>query len=190
MMSKPIKQEDNKNYINYIDKYKKYIFILIAGLILIKLNKTLFFLSLFTILAFIGKFIRGQFGLKMVVLDPLIFCAILLGKFIGLKEAIVYIALNTIIVDFITNIASIGTFLNFFLYTVSTLISIIFFGATNNMLIYGNIGSLLYSILYYFFRTLVLPDDPIAVISKSITSFVFTFLYLSFLGPLFAILMS
>ncbi|MEM4397966.1 MAG: hypothetical protein QW757_05080 [Candidatus Woesearchaeota archaeon] len=171
-----------------IKNIKKFIIPVIAVIFLIRLNKSLFFIILFTVFAFIGKHIRGQFGLKMIVLDPLLFCAILLAKFIGLKEAIFYALLNTVIIDFITNLASIGTFLNFFLYSLSTL-SVVFFGNLD-MLIYGNIGSLIYSVSYAFFRTTVLPDEPFSVMMKSITSFIFTFLYLSFLGPLFSILMA
>ncbi|MEM3374550.1 MAG: hypothetical protein QXE31_05000 [Candidatus Woesearchaeota archaeon] len=183
-----VKDSKDKKNINFFDKLKKFIIPVIVILVLIKLNKTLFFIVFFTLLAFAGKFIRGQFGLKMIVLDPLLFCAIMLAKFIGLKEAIFYVLLNTVIVDFITNLASVGTFLNFFLYTLSA-ISVAFFG-NFDMMIYGNIGSLIYSVLYYFFRTFVLPDEPFSVIMKSITSFVFTFLYLSFIGPLFALIMA
>ena len=172
-----------------ISKLRKYGIFLIIILAMIKVNKPLFFIVLFSIFAFIGKQIRGQFGLKMVVLDPLIFCAVLLARFIGLKEAIIFIAFNTLIVDFITNIASIGTFLNFTLYSISVSTGVLVFGALD-MAIYGNFASILYSILYYFFRRYVLPDDPIAVTSKSITSFIFTFLYITFFGPLFKLLMS
>lgn len=188
-MAKPEQKSNKKTMLDkVVSNARKYGIYLVIILLLIKLNKPVFFIVLFTILAFIGKQIRGQFGLKMVVLDPLIFCAVLLAKFIGFKEAILYIAINTLIVDFITNIASIGTFLNFTLYTLSVSGAVFIFGSLS-MGIYGNIASLAYSILYYFFRRYVLPDDPVAVTAKSITSFIFTFLYISFFGPLFSIIM-
>ncbi|NTV22827.1 MAG: hypothetical protein HGA85_00440 [Nanoarchaeota archaeon] len=171
-----------------LSKVKKYGFYAIIVLLLIKLNKPLFFIVLFTVFAFIGKQVRSQFGLKMVVLDPLMFCALLLAQFIDIKSAIIYVAINTLIVDVLTNLVSIGSFLNFFLYTLSSVLSVMLFGSMD-MLIYGCIGSLMYSVLYFFFRTTVLPDDPVAVTAKSITSFVFTFLYISFFGPIFKIIM-
>lgn len=173
-----------------INNIKKILVILILVLILIKVNKAIFFVGLFSVFAFLGKQIRGLYGLKLIVLDPLLFCAILLGQFIGLKWMVIFIALNTLIVDFATNIASEGTFANFFLYSGSVALGVSVFGGLNNMMIYGNIASLCYSLTYLFFRTSVIPKSPMETIPKIVTSFIFTFLYMTFFGPIFKILMT
>ena len=172
-----------------IKKLRNILIVLVFLIALIKFRKALFFIVIFTIVAYIGKYIRGMFGLKMVVLDPLHFSAIMMAKFIGIKEAIIFVAINTLIIDFITFIASDGTFANFFFYAGSSALAVMIFGNTN-MLIYGSIAALIYSVSYFLYRTLVIPNPPFEVISKCITSFIFTFLYLSFIGPLLAIFMS
>lgn len=173
-----------------IGTIKKILIGLAITLILIKVNKTLFFVALFSAFAFAGKQIRGQFGLKLIVLDPLLFCAIMLAQFISIKSAVFYIALNTLIVDFVTGIASEGTFANFFLYSGSVAFGVFVFGGLDNMMIYGNIASLCYSLTYLFFRTSIIPKSPVETIPKIVTSFMFTFLYMTFFGPLFKILMT
>jgi len=177
----------NKKLLNNI---KKILVVLIVVLVMIKLNKAIFFVGLFSIFAFLGKQIRGMYGLKLVVLDPLLFCAIMIGQFLGLKWVVIYIGLNTLIVDFVTNIASEGTFANFFLYSGSVALGVGLLGSLNNMMIYGNIASLSYSLTYYLFRTYVIPKSPMETIPKIVTSFVFTFLYMTFFGPLFKLLMT
>ncbi len=167
---------------------KKWGLPILGILLLIKINKTYFFLILFSILTYIGKYIRGMFGLKLVVLDPLHFCAIMVAKHIGLKEAIILVAINTIIVDFATQIASDGTFANFFLFGGSAIFSVAILGSTN-VVLYSCFAALLYSIGYYIYRAFVPTQPSFEVVSKCITSFVFTFLYSSFFGPLFGLLM-
>ncbi len=182
----PVQKTKKKNNLTYI--LKKFGIPLILILVLIKINKTFFFLALFSILTYIGKYIRGMFGLKLVVLDPLHFCTIMVAKHIGLKEAIILVAINTLIVDFATSIASDGTFANFFLYSGSAVLSVFLFGNLNPV-VFSSIAGILYSIGYYIYRTLVPTQPSFEVVSKCITSFIFTFLYSSFFGPIFGIIM-
>jgi hypothetical protein len=172
-----------------LNKLKIYVPAAIVVLILLKINKALFFISIFTFLAYQLKMIRGRFGLKIVVLDTLHFSALMIGAFIGLKEAVFFVMINTLVIDFITFIASDGTFVNFFLYSASTVLAILIFGKTN-MLFFGSVAALMYSVTYYAYRTFVVPNAPLEVISKCITSFIFTFLYITFFGPIMKILMS
>lgn len=172
-----------------IKKIRNLVIFLIFLLIVIKLNKTVFFFTIFSVIAYIGKYIRGMFGLKMVVFDPLHFFTIMIARFIGIKEAILYVAVNTLIIDFLTFIASDGTFANFFFYSGTSVLSVMLFGNLN-IVIYVGFAGIMYSILYFLYRTLVVPNAPFEVISKCITSLLFSVLYASFLGPLLAILMS
>jgi len=181
--------EEGKKKSKFVKNLKYYVLALVVMLFLIKLNKTVFFIFLFSIAAYILKYIRGMFGLKVVVLDTLHFSAIMLAKFIGIKEAIIFVAINTLAIDFVTFIASDGTFANFFFYSVSTAAAVAIFGNAP-MILYGSIAALMYSVLYFIYRTVIIQNPPFDVISKCITSFIFTFLYISFLGPLFALIMA
>ena len=156
---------------------------------MIKINPLLFFFVLFSVLGFLGKWIRGQFGLNMVVLDPNLFFIILVAKFFGFKWLLLYLFFNVIVADVLTNLMSAGSFLNYVLYHIAPLIGIFIFG-NMGMMVYGNIASIIYSVGYVFGRTVILPDDPFKVYSKAITSFIFTFLYISFFGPLFELLLN
>jgi hypothetical protein len=181
----PKKADKRKELMN---KLKVIGIVLIIILVLIKLNRTLFFLALFSVLAFAGKIIRGQFGLSMVVLDPLLFSTILISQFMGIKELVVFLFLNVFVADIVSGIFSPGSFLNYVLYHAAPLSGVLIFGGMS-MMVYGNIASLVYSVSYAFFRSTLLPDDPVKVVAKSITSFIFTFLYITFFGPLFQVVM-
>jgi len=181
--SKPKKKKNNLTMIRNI------ILGLIAVLVMLKISKALFFFVVFSILAYILKMIRGKMGLKPVVLDTLHFSTIMIAKYIGIPQAILFVAVNTIILDFITFLASDGTFANFFFYTISSIIAVVVFGNASP-LVFGSIAALLYSIAYFLYRTVVIPNPPFQVISKCITSFIFTFLYISFFGPLIKLLMT
>ncbi len=184
-----MKKDTNEKRKELFNNIKKWGFIILIVIILIRINKDFFFLGLFTLLAFAGKIVRGQFGLKMVVLDPLMFCCILIVKFLGIKELLIYLFINIFVADMVSGIFSPGSFINYVLYHVCPIVGVLLFG-NFNMLIYGSVTALLYSVLYGIARTIILPDDPVQVVSKSITSFVFTFLYITFFGPLFQLLMS
>jgi hypothetical protein len=170
-------------------KIKLAIFAILGIILLIKLSKGLFFIIIFTYITYMGKQIRGAYGLKMVVLDPLIFCSVLLATYVDLKSAVIFILLNTIIIDFITNIASEGTFFNFVFFSIGTLVGVGLF-SNLGLMISGTISAFLYSLMYWSFRTFVIPNPPHEVISKVVTSFMFTFFYLTMLGPLFNLIMS
>ncbi len=189
MAAPPDKRKKTKKQ-KLTDTIKKVLIGLVLTLIMIKVNKAIFFVALFSVFAYIGKQIRGQFGLKLIVLDPLLFCGIMLAQFIDIKSAVLFIAINTLIVDFLTGIASEGTFVNFFLYSGSISFGVLVFGGLNNMMIYGNVASLCYSVSYLLFRLYIIPKAPIESLAKVTTSFMFTFLYMTFFGPLFKILMT
>jgi len=172
-----------------LNKIRMWAIGIVIILVLIKLNKTVFFLVFWGILAFLGKYIRGNMGLSMIVLDPNLFSMILIVKFLGIKELVIYLFFTILVADLATNIFSAGSFLNYVLYHFCPIFAIAVFGGTNNMMLYGNIASLMYSVLYVLGRTFLLPDDPIKVWVKAITSFTFTFLYITFFGPLFSLLM-
>jgi len=129
-----------------------------------------------------------MFGLKLIVLDTLHFSAIMTAKYLGIKEAILLVAINTLIIDFLTFIATDGTFANFFIYSFTSVFAVSVFGNLNVM-IFGSVAALMYSFLYFFYRQLVPSQAPFEVITKCITSFIFTFLYCSFFGPILGILM-
>jgi hypothetical protein len=171
-----------------IKKIKVYVPIIIVVLLLMKFSKAWFFIVIFSILAYQLKMIRGKFGLKLVVLDTLHFTAIMLAKYVGYKEAVLFVLFNTVIVDMVTFLASDGTFANFFLYSISTVVSVFFFG--NNLLLCSVVAALMYSLGYYGYRVIVPSQAPFEVISKCITSLLFTFLYASFFGPLLGLIMS
>ena len=59
-------------------KLRKYIIIGIVLMTLLKLNPLVFFMSLFVILVFVGKVLRGMLGLSMVVFDPLLFFTVII----------------------------------------------------------------------------------------------------------------
>ena len=181
----PRKKEQQKKLIN---KIRNIVIAIILVLILIKINKVVFFFVFFSIFGFLGKWIRGQFGLKMVVLDPNLFFMILMLQFFGIKMLALFLFINIFSVDLITGIFSAGSFLNYVLYHVCPIAAFLLLSGTK-MNVWGNVASFLYSISYVFFRTKVLPDDPFQVFSKAITSFIFTFLYLAFFGPLFTLIM-
>lgn len=181
--------EKPKKKFDLVKSSKIYVPLIILILILLKINKTLFYISFFTFLAYQLKMIRGRFGLKIVVLDTLHFSAVMIGRFIGIKEAVIFILINTIIVDFVTFLASDGTFANFFFYSGSTIIAVFLFGKSN-IILCSAVAGLLYSGAYYFYRTFVVANAPLDVISKCITSFLFTVLYTSFFGPLMTLIMS
>ncbi len=188
-------EKDKKKRKELLNKIKKWGFIILMMIFLIKINKVFFFLGIFTALTFAGKMVRGQLGLSMVVLDPLLFFAVLIVKFMGIKILVVFLFFVVFFADIVSGIFSPGSFLNYVLYHLCPILGVIVFGSfTDNMLIYGNIASLIYSVLYVLGRTFIIPDDPIQVYAKAITSFVFTFLYITFLGPIlgpiFQILMS
>jgi hypothetical protein len=182
-------KEQKKKSNPIIDILKKWGFLIVIILVLIKINKTLFFLIIFSVLTYLGKYIRGMFGLKLVVLDPLHFCTIMTANYLGIKEAIILVAINTIIVDFATQIASDGTFANFFLFSSSAVASVFLLG-NMNAVVYCSFAGLLYAVGYYIYRTIVPTQASYEVISKCVTSFMFTFLYSSFFGPLMKILMT
>ncbi len=165
------------------------VLVLIAVLVMLKINKTLFFMVIFSVLAYLGKYIRGMFGLKLIVLDPLHFSAIMMANYIGIKEAVFFVALNTLIVDFATSIASDGTFANFFLYSGSAIISVILLGGTSPV-IFCTAASAIYAIGYFIYRTFVPTQPHFEIISKCITNVIFTFLYSSFFGRLVQLLMT
>ncbi len=162
---------------------------IIAILLLIKISKTIFFIVVFSILAYVLKLVRGKFGLKPVVLDTLHFSTIMISKYIGIPQAVLFVAINTIVIDFLTFIASDGTFANFFFYVFSSIFGVLVFDNTSSV-VFGSVAALIYSILYFLYRTFVIPNPPFQVISKCTTSFIFTFLYLSFFGPLVKLLMT
>ena len=182
-------QKEQKNKKSILAKIRNIVIVLALMLLLIKLNKNLFFMVVFSLLAYAGKQIRNMFGLKLVVLDPLHFSAIMMAKYIGFKEAIILVAINTLIVDLVTSLASDGTFANFFLFSASAVVSVMLLGNTN-VVLYCTAAALMYSVGYYYYRVLVPSQAPFEVVSKCITSFVFTFLYSSFFGPLLGLLMS
>ena len=173
--------------------FQKGVLGVIAVLVMIKINKILFFLIVFYILGFLGKYIRGAFGLKMFVLDPNLFFYIIIVKFFGIKWLFVFLFLTVIVNDMVTGIFSLGSFLNYVLYHIAPIFAIAIFG-NSSMRLYGNIASLIYSSLYFVFRTSFffpspLADDPFQVTVKAITSMIFTFLYIVFFGPIFQILL-
>jgi hypothetical protein len=180
------KKEPKKN--NIVNNIRKYLILGVLTLFLIKLNKVLFFLVFFSVFGFMGKWIRGQFGLKMVVLDPNLFFMLLIVNFFGIKMLVIYLFFNVLVADLVSGIFTIGSFLNYVLYHVCPIGGYLLFGSFG-LTVFGNIASLGYSVLYAFFRTKVLPDDPFQVMSKSITSFIFTFLYIAFFGPLFYLIL-
>jgi hypothetical protein len=182
-------EKKKKPQVSLFQRLRKWIFLVIVVLVLIRLNKDFFFLGLFTFLAFAGKIVRSQFGLRMVVLDPLLFCSILIVKFMGIPALLIYLFINVFVADLVSGIFSPGSFLNYVLYHVAPIGGVLILGNLG-MMVYGNVASLIYSGAYAFFRTTVLPDDPVAVTAKAITSFVFTFLYITFFGPIFQILMA
>ncbi|MEM2131204.1 MAG: hypothetical protein QXR96_01645 [Candidatus Woesearchaeota archaeon] len=175
---------NNPNFLK-IKKYIPYLFLLFVFL---RISKTIFFISIFTFIAYQLKLFRGRYGLKMVVLDTLHFSAVVIAAYIGLKEAIIFVLINTIIIDFLTFIASDGTFANFFFYSISTVIGVFLFGKTNIVLA-GTIAAIIYAVLYYIYRTYIVPNPFFDVISKCITSIIFTFLYTVFFAPLLKIFM-
>ena len=181
------KHKKKKKTKKLINKIRTIVIVIIIVLILIKINKVVFFFVFFSIFGFLGKWIRGQFGLKMVVLDPNLFFMILMLQFFGIKMLALFLFVNIFSVDLITGIFSAGSFLNYVLYHVCPITAFLLLGG-GSMNVWGNVASLLYSVLYVFFRTKVLPDDPFQVFSKAITSFIFTFLYIAFLGPLFTLI--
>ena len=184
-----IKRKHRKKKEDYVKRIRNIVLILIAVLVMLKINKTIFFIVVFSVLAYLGKQIRGMFGLKLIVLDPLHFSAIMMAHYIGIKEAVFFVALNTLIVDFATQIASEGTFANFFLYSGTAAISVILLSGTNPV-IFCTAASLMYATGYYFFRILVPTQPQYEIISKCITNVLFTFLYSSFFGPLIKLLMT
>ena len=185
----PEQRKTKKKRDKYTKKIRNIVITLIAVLIMLKINKTIFFLVVFSVLAYFLKFVRGKFGLKPVILDTLHFSTIMIAKYIGIPQAILFVAFNTIIIDFLTFLASDGTFANFFFYCISSILGVVIFGNASPV-VFGSVAALIYSILYFLYRTVVIPNPPFEVISKCITSFIFTFLYLSFFGPLIKLLMT
>jgi hypothetical protein len=188
------KEKDKKKKKLPIKTLRKIFALVILVLILLRWNPTLVFLIFFGIFGFLGKYIRGMFGLSMVVLDPNLFFFILIMKFLGVKWLIIFLFITLLSFDIITGIFSPGSLLNYVLYHICVIIPVVLFG-NSSMMVYGNIASLFYSVMYIIFRTSFffpspLADDPVQVFSKSITSFLFTFLYITFFGPLFSILMA
>jgi len=188
------KEKETKKKKLPIKTLRKIFVLVIIVLILLRWNQTLFFLIFFGIFGFIGKYVRGMFGLSMVVLDPNLFFYILIMKFLGAKWVFIFLFITLLSFDIITGIFSPGSLLNYVLYHVCVIPVVLLFG-NSSMMVYGNIASLIYSVLYIIFRTSFffpspLADDPVQVFSKALTSFLFTFLYITFFGPLFSILMA
>ncbi|MFH2020753.1 MAG: hypothetical protein ABIJ34_05025 [archaeon] len=184
-----VAQEETKKKRFDLKKIRNLLIGLVVLLAIIKINKTVFFILVFSVLTYLGKQIRGMFGLKMVVLDPLHFSAIMMVRYIGVKEAIILVAFNTLIVDFATAIATDGTFANFFLFSSSAIISVTLLGGAAPV-VFCTFAGLLYSIGYFMYRSVVRTQSQFEVVSKVTTSFIFTFLYGSFIGPLLGLLMS
>lgn len=178
--------EDKKK--NYIKKIRNLVILLILVLLMIKINKTVFFFIFFSIFGFLGKWVRSQFGLKMIILDPNLFFMILMLEYFGIKMLVLFLFLNIFAVDLATAIFSIGSFLNYVLYHFCPITAFLLFGSLG-INVWGNIASVMYSVLYAFFRRTVIPDDPFQVFSKAITNVIFTFLYLTFFGPIFRLIL-
>ncbi|MBN1502383.1 hypothetical protein JW930_02465 [Candidatus Woesearchaeota archaeon] len=161
---------------------------LVVSAVFIIINKIFFFMGLFIIATFAGKMIRGQMGLKMVVLDPLLFSAIIITRYFGIKYLFLFLFITVFFADFVSGIFSPGSFANYLLYHLCPILSHLIFSKFS-LMFYGNMASIFYSVGYFIVRTTILPDDPFQVISKSMTSVMFTFMYLLFLGPILNIIL-
>jgi hypothetical protein len=170
------------------NKIRNYLIISIVILVGYLINKQFFLMAIFIIVTTISKILRQQIGNSMIMFDPLVFFSILITKYWGFSYLFLFLFFTVFFADAFAGHITPGTFINFGLFHICPLISYFIFGKMS-LFIYGNVTSVLYSIVYAFFRTKILPDDPVAVYSKAITNVVFVFLYLSFLGPLFALIM-
>jgi hypothetical protein len=164
---------------------------LIAGIVLLvgySFNKKLFLMAIFIVVTTIGKVVRQQVGNSMIMFDPLVFFSILIMKFWGFTYLLIFLFITVFIADAIAGHLTIGTFLNYALFHICPLFAFLILGKLP-LIVYGTVTAIIYSIAYAFLRTQVLPDDPIAVYSKAITNVIFVFLYITFLGPIFQLIM-
>ncbi len=179
-------QEEKKKF--DFSKTRFYLIALIFILVGLLINKKLFIMSMFVLLTFVGKIVRGQFGNSMIMFDPLVFFSILLMKFWGFSSLFLFLFLTVFLADAIAGNFTAGSFLNYFLFHICPLIGITLFGNLS-MMVYGNFSAILYSAVYVPIRVKFLGGDPVQTMVKAVTNIVFVYLYIAFLGPIFEILM-
>jgi hypothetical protein len=183
------KPQGNKNLFGLDSKkIRNYLILGLVVLVGYLINKKVFLMAIFIVVTTVGKILRQQIGNSMLMFDPLVFFSILIMKYWGFSYLLLFLFVTVFFADAIAGHLTPGSFINYGLFHVCPIIAYVIFGKLS-LLVYGMITCVFYSVSYVFFRTVVLPDDPIAVYSKAITNVVFVFLYLSFFGPLFALIM-
>jgi hypothetical protein len=186
----PKKPQEKKKNLFGLDskKIRNYLILGIIVLVGYLINKRVFLMAIFIVVTTLGKVIRQQIGNSMLMFDPLVFFSILIMKYWGFTYLLMFLFITVFVADAIAGHLTPGSFINYGLFHICPVIAYLIFGKTS-LLVYGMITCVLYSVSYTFCRTVLLPDDPVAVYSKAITNVVFVFLYLSFFGPLFALVM-
>jgi len=171
---------------------KKLLFLAVAFFALAMFNRTFAFVGLFTVVTSMAKWMRTKLGLNMIVFDPLLFFALLIMKFYGYKSLFIFVTINTLVMDAPTGNMQVGSFANWFLYQFCPWIAYTVFvqGMGMGFFGYGNIGSFLYSFLYMLQKLTILPGDPFDSFAKSLTSLIFTFLYIALFGGIFEFILS
>lgn len=183
-------KDDKKDKKKFLDQanIRKYLIYAIIALAAYLYNKKTFLMLIFIVVTTVGKVVRGMFGNNMIMFDPLVFFSILIMKYWGFTSLFLFLFVTVFIADAMSGGFSAGSFLNYFLFHACPLISYTLLGKTD-LAIYGNVAALLYSVIYVPIRINYMGGDPIATTIKGITNVVFVFLYISFFGSLFGLIM-
>ena len=139
-------------------------------------------------LEFVGKIIRGQIANNMFMFDPLVFFIGLLMYFWGFKFLFIFLFFNVFLADAVSGGFTDGSFLNFILFHLSPLIADLLFHRFG-LFVVGNATAIIYSATYFPIRTKLMGADPFATGVKAVTNVLFVYLYLTFFGPIFELIM-
>ncbi|MBU0756682.1 MAG: hypothetical protein KKF44_01335 [Nanoarchaeota archaeon] len=168
--------------------YKKHMLYGFIFIILFFLNKKFFLLVFFILTTTIGKQVRQMVGNSMIMLDPLTFYCTLIIYYWSVSDLFLFLFITVFVADMIANHLTSGSFINYFLFLVSPLAANFMFHNLGIMMV-GVMSQVFYASMYIPIRIKVIPDDPVAVMSKSLTNILFVYLYIMMLGPIFGLLM-
>ncbi|MEK6916771.1 MAG: hypothetical protein AABW92_03425 [Nanoarchaeota archaeon] len=169
------------------NKLRNYMIIGLIVLIGYLINKKFFLMFIFIALTTVGKIVRQKFANSMFMFDPLVFFSILIMKYWGFSYLFFYLFVTVFLADAIAGHLTEGSFLNYFLFHFCPFIAYVFFGKFS-LAVFGNVTAILYSVIYFFLRVNFMGGDPFSTGVKAITNIIFVFLYISFLGPIFNVI--
>ena len=165
----------------YLNKYRKQIFIiiqfLVVSLIFFKINKTVFIVIIFLVISTSIKFTKSAISLP-IAYEPILFFSLVIAKYFSLLYLVIFILIMLPILDFLFGKFRQATIIATFSLLTLTIIA----HFTANLILNSQLYYLLFTSIYVVYLVFIkkLFGSPIDEIILAPTSvFVTTYIYVS-----------